>query len=370
MSAIFSNVNSQLSYWLSPSICAEHQKQICEIVTYRSRIIELTEILREQVNYDEIANDDSFNELIEEDDDKKFAEFLEDKYEDRKIYIKCLLNEIDIINIVQVWEVTSLISKSKKSCQFVLLLRNGMHACTCMLLVNYGVICRHYFKVMLECENARFHIRMIPRRWYKEELQLQEEQIKNAPIITAGGRVLNLSDTLQIENSDFIQIQPLFNQYYQPPTTQRQAIKKSQYAMLTGLSRDATRLALEDGDNELKTLLTNYIKKRKAEREENENRKRLNAIENTIDINNDHEEQVLFESEDRVYTTDQIKNPLEHVAKGRPANTRLKSSLEIHKKRGGNIGKENLAQNDKVNRKEYVCSKCKEVGHNARTCKN
>jgi len=175
---------------------------------------------------------------------------------------------------------------------------------------------------------------------------------------------------LNCHTSDFIQIQPLFNQYYQPPTTQRQAIKKSQYAMLTGLSRDATRLALEDGDNELKTLLTNYIKKRKAEREENENRKRLNAIENTIDINNDHEEQVLFESEDRVYTTDQIKNPLEHVAKGRPANTRLKSSLEIHKKRGGNIGKENLAQNDKVNRKEYVCSKCKEVGHNARTCKN
>ena len=140
---------------------------------------------------------------------------------------------------------------------------------------------------------------------------------------------MNLSDTLQIENSDFIQIQPLFNQYYQPPTTQRQAIKKSQYAMLTGLSRDATRLALEDGDNELKTLLTNYIKKRKAEREENENRKRLNAIENTIDINNDHEEQVLFESEDRVYTTDQIKNPLEHVAKGHLANTRL---IKIHKK--------------------------------------
>ena len=56
--------------------------------------------------------------------------------------------------------------------------------------------------------------------------------------------------------------------------------------------------------------------------------------------NNDYEGQVLFESEDRVYTTNQIKNPLEHVAKGRPANSRLKSSLEIHKKRGGNIGKE------------------------------
>lgn len=38
--------------------------------------------------------DNSFNELIE-DDDKKFVEFLEDKYEDRKI-LKCLLNEIDV----------------------------------------------------------------------------------------------------------------------------------------------------------------------------------------------------------------------------------------------------------------------------------
>ena len=52
----------------------------------------------------------------------------------------------------------------------------------------------------------------------------------------------------------------------------------------------------------------------------------------------------------------------------------LKSSVEISKKRGGNnTGKENSvmnARNDKMNRKEYVCSKCKEVGHNARTCKN
>jgi hypothetical protein len=85
--------------------------------------------------------------------------------------------------------------------------------------------------------------------------------------------------------------------------------------MLTGLSRDATRLALKNGDNELKTLLTNYIKKRKTEREEKENRKRLNAIENTININNDHEGQVLFKSKDRVYTTDQIKNPLKHITK-------------------------------------------------------
>ena len=52
--------------------------------------------------------------------------------------------------------------------------------------------------------------------------------------------------------------------------------------MLTGLSRDATRFALEDGDNELKTLLTNYIKKRKAEREEKENRKRLMQLKTQL----------------------------------------------------------------------------------------
>ncbi|RIA94072.1 phosphoribosylformylglycinamidin [Glomus cerebriforme] len=40
-----------------------------------------------------------------------------------------------------------------------------------------------------------------------------------------------------------------------------------------------------------------------------------------------------------------------------------------NRKRGRNIGKKNLAQNDKVNRKEYICNKCKEMGHNARTYK-
>ena len=73
---------------------------------------------------------------------------------------------------------------------------------------------------------------------------------------------------------------------------------------------------------------------------------------------------IVFESNGRVYAIDEIEEPLEHIAKGRPANKRLKSSVKISSKRIDNkFGKEN------ANRKKYVCSKCKEIGHNARTCK-
>jgi len=52
------------------------------------------------------------------------------------------------------------------------------------------------------------------------------------------------------------------------------------------------------------------------------------------------------------------------IAKGRPANKRLKSSVETSsKKSNNNLGKEN------ANRKEYICGKCKEIGHNSKTCK-
>jgi hypothetical protein len=61
---------------------------------------------------------------------------------------------------------------------------------------------------------------------------------------------------------DFTQTN-IFNQRYQSPTIQRQAFKKNEYAILTGLSRKASQLAIEDGDDELKGFLDKFIEKRK-----------------------------------------------------------------------------------------------------------
>ena len=126
-------------------------------------------------------------------------------------------------------------------------------------------------------------------------------------------------------------------------------------------------MAIEDDDDELKDFLNEYIKKRTRIREERETNKRLRAIDNVInkDVRSiEIDDKIVFESNGRVYATNEINEPLEHIAKGCPANKRLKSSVEISsKKSNNNLGKEN------ANRKEYICGKCKEIGHNSRTCK-
>ncbi|CAB4438145.1 unnamed protein product [Rhizophagus irregularis] len=163
----------------------------------------------------------------------------------------------------------------------------------------------------MESNFAKFHINMIPERWYKEHLQSDLTKINNSPAVTLGSEHnvhdVNKSERDQLIDVDFTQTN-IFNQRYQSLTIQRQAFFKKKSAEING--------------------------------------------------------KIVFEVNGRVYATNEINEPLEHIARGRPANKRVKSSIEISGKRSGNIsGKEN------ANKKEYVCSKCKEIGHNARTCK-
>ncbi|CAB5348896.1 unnamed protein product [Rhizophagus irregularis] len=372
VTSVFWEVNTLLNEWLSSSLCAEHQKQICEASTYRAKLIGDNDIFELLHCQDELDLENQINlELINNRDESTIAIFIEDKYEDKKIFLKNLLQEFNIDDIREIWKVESLLARSPTSCQYVVILKNGWHACTCLLLANSGVICRHYFKVMMESNFAKFHINMIPKRWYKEHLQSDLMKINNSPVVTLGNERnnvhnVNKSDRDQLIDIDFTQTN-IFNQRYQSPTIQRQAFKKNEYAILTGLSRKASQLAIEDGDDELKDFLNKFIEKRKKNREMQESNRRLRTIDNVVNKNVRSAEingKIVFEANGRVYATDEINEPLEHIAKGRPANKRLKSSIEISGKSSGNIlGKEN------ANKKEYVCSKCKEIGHNARTCK-
>ena len=38
-----------------------------------------------------------------------------------------------------------------------------------MLVSTLGIVCRHYWKVLLESTVAAFHIAIIPERWYRDD---------------------------------------------------------------------------------------------------------------------------------------------------------------------------------------------------------
>src|SRR5207248_846198 len=54
----------------------------------------------------------------------------------------------------------------KWNCHLVILLNDGTYKCSCMSLVNRGIVCRHYFSIMLRTSQARFHIGFLNPRWF------------------------------------------------------------------------------------------------------------------------------------------------------------------------------------------------------------
>ena len=51
---------------------------------------------------------------------------------------------------------------------YVMLLNDGTHLCTCLLLMNKGLICCHFFRVATYSQSATFHITLISSHWYLE----------------------------------------------------------------------------------------------------------------------------------------------------------------------------------------------------------
>ena len=54
---------------------------------------------------------------------------------------------------------------------FIYLLDDSTFICTCMAFKTHGYPCRHFYRVITFTPIARFHIGLINRRWYKDELQ-------------------------------------------------------------------------------------------------------------------------------------------------------------------------------------------------------
>ena len=112
----------------------------------------------------------------------------------------------------------------------MILLNEGTHICTCLLLINKGLICRHFFRVGIYSQNATFHISIIPSRWYLDTNIQPDDLLQKYPSILVCG-------TTQLDSFEFnfyhffsIQFDSLNSQSSQKST-------KTIYAELFGLSK-------------------------------------------------------------------------------------------------------------------------------------
>ena len=98
--------------------------------------------------------------------------FAEDMFDSLLTELKELTASLDASRIHEVWRVWSI---DRKSFHHVVLFDETCHLCTCLTLVSHGLVCRHFFCVMTLSLKARFHIGLIPERWYSKRVRQTSE---------------------------------------------------------------------------------------------------------------------------------------------------------------------------------------------------
>ncbi|CAB4488668.1 unnamed protein product [Rhizophagus irregularis] len=256
---------------------------------------------------------------------------VEDSYDAKQILLKSMIAEVGEENIQEVWKITDMRPENKKHIYFVVIIDSISYLYSCMSNISRGIICRHYFRIMMTSQVAGFQIQMIPSRWYIDNQKDKDAAAETCCFVNTEA-AQNFSGVVFTPNPSTV------------PTTVTNALrcaakKKVKYGEVWGLARQAAQLSVElDSHNEMVGWLKQFIIRHK-EIIITRNQELMERSEVQVDDNKENELQ-------------QVENPLVSRRKGRPGTKRFKSSTE------------------KKSRTKYTCKTCGQAGHNSARCQN
>ncbi|GBC13105.1 hypothetical protein GLOIN_2v1812649 [Rhizophagus irregularis DAOM 181602=DAOM 197198] len=309
-SQFFSNIDAILNHFLTPLVLSWQRFQISQSLTYEGQLV---------LSFDNVLESDTVDNY-----------FIEDVVDEPQIILQSFLNGIDSINIIETWRIRRVGGLSKRE-NLVILLDDGSHLCTCMESVTKGIICRHFWHVMLYSGIAKFHISIIPNRWYKDSILTNlEGNVENLPILTAIESNDNSSSSSSYQINFILQNMRQFQglddnkSIHQQNTSQR-----NRFGIAFSIAKTAVNIALEtNSDCELIRLLKEFIAskhERSIEVGDDDNLEEINGIERAAQNAN-----IISLQKDLI---DQITDPNVTKIRGAPSKRRLKSVLELSKRR-------------------------------------
>lgn len=77
-----------------------------------------------------------------------------------------LIEKSEVECVVDVYD-----RRKPESTDHIVLLNGGSHLCTCLLMQNSGIVCRHFFRIMQDDRRFRYHVSLINKRWLQERHQ-------------------------------------------------------------------------------------------------------------------------------------------------------------------------------------------------------
>jgi hypothetical protein len=276
--------------------------------------------------------------------------------------LQSLLSDIDMSNILEVWIIRRIGGISRKK-NLVALLADGTHICTCMETITKGIICRHFWRTMLYSSSARFHISIIPSRWYKDTVLTKlNANIKSSPILTA----IESSTTSPSFQVTFT-LQSLYNlqgSNSHDEKVDQKISQRNRFGAAFSVAKTAVNIALENNkDSELIQLLKRFIAEQQRIRDGNDD---TYDIADEDIIQNDNELIPL-----QKHLIDQTNNPQVTKIRGAPCKRRMKNGIEMFKK--NRILIEEVNQTEECNqtgRQQRKCLLCGKPGHYQKKCPN
>jgi len=211
-----------------------------------------------------------------------------------------MLRKVDRSKIEGIYKVFRLLTKDRP--QYVLLMTNGGYMCSCLLLQNAGIVCRHFFLLMRQSPKCMYHISLIPRRWFQEQHHgLKDSDLKGRPFLFCATHDADvLSQAPSERYMDFIH--DVFPSRPQAPALSKTEATRSW--RLSNISGAAKTIAdIVAGDQEAYNLVNR-------------------------ELNN-----ILLKLRAKSSGSEPIENPMETNLKGRPRTKRVQGEYEKNVKR-------------------------------------
>ncbi|CAI2192189.1 14823_t:CDS:2 [Funneliformis geosporum] len=162
-STIFKPIDEICKKYLTPNSLALQQKQMVEAFLYKTLFKEIRNMVLQDKNQYNIG-------------------FVEDDYEKPQILLDMTLKDCSNGFVKKIWKIKHIQSKTNRS-QFIVLLDDGTHYCTCLYLIYAEFVLQTFFAVMLQSKIAQLNIKLIPSHWYsKEGLTTTENKALNLAI--------------------------------------------------------------------------------------------------------------------------------------------------------------------------------------------
>ncbi|GBC09501.1 hypothetical protein RclHR1_08910005 [Rhizophagus clarus] len=333
----FASIEKIVSDYLMAPMVIPICKQMQECFYYDAFILEITQ----------------WETIIKTHTEDDYSEGVrEDHYELAKILFSDIMATITKSEIVEIWRIV--VSCGAKS-QYVILISDGSHRCTCNLLITHGYPCRHFYKVLRTSPNAKWHIGLISNRWYKDDKIISNSAIHQAPISLCSNTLDNeiISNTGSFDLGHITKIRG--NELY-TPDLQELNNNRIKYGRAHGMMKKVINLALATNSyEELIGMCQDFLV---SKQEILGNQNRAEEVLNNVELN--------------------VANPVITVRKGRPAG-RVKSAVEIQDKENRksclksvdfNIQRNREIQSDSSRDNRKTCHNCGQKGHNRATCKS